>query len=512
MEDIQSLPAKRQRLNEKCDIRLSTCDFREILESDFFVDKTMLIKEVLCDVKDIIVTASKKFGKSTNLSMLKLFLMIEVDESGERITKSIKEPVRDTKNYQLFTNPIPKLPGRKLKISEEIEILNKHLGKYPVIYVDFNCKTVQSLDNVVEKCKNIIHKTYLEHKYLCNSKKLDVDEKYICKKWCSKTEYKLTEVVDVSQSLYYLSKFLFNHFNHKCFVLVDNYDSKSSKFQVENTTYYYISKVRQWIFEKLFDGNERIYFSFSTGISSLIKFNDVYPYPSLQGNKFKNFYGLTVDEIMDFEKRLSFRKGEFENLIKYCNNDEQDRKKIFNIWSFISYVKFRKIKHFWSDSEIVKNLIDMSKILEIQFCLNTLLSYSDNTTAVDFLEKVCINQISKVKEMLLNDLANSCIRFNFLLQNNYFAICNINENTRKVIMRISNNQSRYEIERKLQVHYEWIYKLNFYTLDHCFIHWNVINFDVEDTIRDNLNKICKILNIIFKSILLLGGNEATFHI
>lgn len=66
--------------------------------------------------------------------MLRTFLTIEVDKFGNRKTKSGKsEPVRDTDNYRLFVNDIPKIPNQKLKISEEKKIMDEHLGKYPVI-------------------------------------------------------------------------------------------------------------------------------------------------------------------------------------------------------------------------------------------------------------------------------------------------------------------------------------------------------------------------------------------
>lgn len=75
------------------------------------------------------VTAPRRFGKSTNLNMSKLFCTIEVDENGKRIMKSIEELVRDTKNYWPFTNPISKPAERILKVSKEIEILNEHVDK-----------------------------------------------------------------------------------------------------------------------------------------------------------------------------------------------------------------------------------------------------------------------------------------------------------------------------------------------------------------------------------------------
>jgi hypothetical protein len=72
----------------------------------------MLIKTVLCSQDSFLVTAPRRFGKSINLDMLKRFLCIECDETGNRKTRVKEtEPVKDTDNYRLLTDAIPKLPS-----------------------------------------------------------------------------------------------------------------------------------------------------------------------------------------------------------------------------------------------------------------------------------------------------------------------------------------------------------------------------------------------------------------
>lgn len=55
----------------------------------------------------------------------------------------------------------------------------------------------------------------------------------------------------------------------------------------------------------------------------------------------------------------------------------------------------------------------------------------------------------------------------------------MNENIRKIVLRILHDEQNYKFENKLELYYEQIYKLNFNRIDHCFIHWNAINFDDE---------------------------------
>lgn len=84
-------------------------DFKLLIEKDYYyVDKTSLIEELIM-THDLVnlITRPRRFGKSLNLSMLQYFF-----EKSEQ------------DNAALF---------RDLKISGNAEILDEHMGKYPVI-------------------------------------------------------------------------------------------------------------------------------------------------------------------------------------------------------------------------------------------------------------------------------------------------------------------------------------------------------------------------------------------
>ena len=53
-------------------------DFQELYKSGIFVDKTLLIKEIIEDgSKALLLTMPRRWGKSINLDMLKRFLSNE---------------------------------------------------------------------------------------------------------------------------------------------------------------------------------------------------------------------------------------------------------------------------------------------------------------------------------------------------------------------------------------------------------------------------------------------------
>ncbi|XP_065220114.1 uncharacterized protein LOC135845461 isoform X2 [Planococcus citri] len=299
---------KLTRTNLEWFIDLGTSKFEDILQSDSFIDKTLLIRDVVrvTQCVDVLVTAPRKFGKSVNADMIRCFLSIEVDEKGDPIPRS------EAKNYKMFTSPIPKSTGRKLLIAEDEEFVDEHLGQYPVIFVDFKCPPVRTLEDTISECKRVIHESFCEHKYLCESSKLDPDEIWFCKKWCSNTEYQSFNKSEVVVGLKLLAEFLAKHFSSKCFVIVDEYDSiyTSAMFEVEEPILRRMTEFFISCLDFVANGNKFVKSNFITGISEMCKKgsgklrNIVYG-SFLPNVGFEQFYGLTNEEMVHLKERMS---------------------------------------------------------------------------------------------------------------------------------------------------------------------------------------------------------------
>jgi hypothetical protein len=79
---------------------LSTEDFKVVQTKLTFVDKSEGIRRLFkIPASGVQITAPRRFGKSTFMNMLKIFLNIIVDEDA----KSISNP-ETFENYNVFTN------------------------------------------------------------------------------------------------------------------------------------------------------------------------------------------------------------------------------------------------------------------------------------------------------------------------------------------------------------------------------------------------------------------------
>ncbi len=121
-------------------------DFRKLIETRdsegrpyLFVDKSLLIKEILDDLVEVkLFTRPRRFGKTLNLSMLHHFFAKEVDKK---------------ETHKLFS---------ELEIFHYSEYM-KHQGQYPVIFLTFKDIKSSTFTAAYEDCIEIVRQVYLEY-------------------------------------------------------------------------------------------------------------------------------------------------------------------------------------------------------------------------------------------------------------------------------------------------------------------------------------------------------------
>lgn len=319
-----------------------------------------MIRKVLANttIQGRVILAPRKYGKSTNLTMLKYFLEIQVDSLGKPITKANSEtPITDTSNYELFRN---------LKISRETKIMDQHFGKYPVLYANFKTgDEINSYSAAIDGAKEIIHKSFELHSYLKKSAKLSAKQRTISKFWCDGTSYKKAVFDDIIIGLGLLCTFLLTHYNKPCYVLIDNLDSLTVT-DTDTTTdtlvedyknifmfleqFLLILKNKKYVFQAFVTAKS--YHSIHGILPACIEIKQFY-----SCHEFTDYFGLTKNELEDL-----FKKPEFNNIqitvrevkdyygaYNKFSVDEKIKKKIYCIWSILNVLKRKKLDNYWRD-------------------------------------------------------------------------------------------------------------------------------------------------------------------
>lgn len=168
--------------------------FRDFSSKNYYyVDKTAFIAEFL-ETKGIVnlFTRPRRFGKSLNIDMFKSFFEVGADAS-------------------LFEG---------LNISRERELCERHMGKYPVIWLSLKDVEGGSYKDAVKMMSRMIKKEARRHQYLLESEKLtDVDKESLRELYDPYLDEDVQE-----RSLNLLSEMLGKHYGCRVVLLIDEYD------------------------------------------------------------------------------------------------------------------------------------------------------------------------------------------------------------------------------------------------------------------------------------------------
>ncbi|KAF0425690.1 DUF1703-domain-containing protein [Gigaspora margarita] len=174
--------------------------FDEIVNRGYtFIDKTSLIAEFIeCASLVSLVVRPRRFGKTTNLTMLKEFFSIPI------------YPDNENYRHELF---------RDTKIAKRSCLLDSHFCKYPVIFLSLKgfdcCDTWLKMETLLCRQFALLYK---EHGYINDI--LNDNEKLRFNKIRSGD----FDYADKIISLKSLSKYLTTYHRRRCIFLIDEFD------------------------------------------------------------------------------------------------------------------------------------------------------------------------------------------------------------------------------------------------------------------------------------------------
>lgn len=165
---------------------------RLIDENYYFVDKSMLIKQVCSEVVAL-YTRPRRFGKTLNMSMLYYFFSMHEKE-----------------NAYLFED---------LAIAGE-ESTKEFQNQYPVIFLTLKDMRRGNFQGQVHKFASLISGILSEHAELLDSPRLMEGEKALLKLYFNRE----SSADDLQDALLHLSVCMKKHYGKKVILLVDEYD------------------------------------------------------------------------------------------------------------------------------------------------------------------------------------------------------------------------------------------------------------------------------------------------
>ncbi|WP_342278345.1 AAA family ATPase [Candidatus Tisiphia endosymbiont of Myopa tessellatipennis] len=340
---------------------VGTDDFKTLLlNSDVFVDKSLMIKELLEDNGAVtLITRPRRWGKSINMDMVRRFLEIELDNEGNPL------PLEERVNYKLFTGGEIDLgfgETKELKALKIASITNamKRQGQFPVIFITFKSIEGSNYYDIEQGVKSQLRKLFQAHSYLSDSNKLKTSE------IADFNQYLFGEVTldNIKNSLAILSHLLYKHYNRKPWVLIDEYDTPINSayrwFGTNEAEFQKVLEIFRGIMKSTFkketgDQELPVERGVITGILRIAKaelfsgLNNVSEY-SLLDEPFAKVYGFTEAEVEELLTKVPLDTSP-EKIKDWYNGYKFGGEIIYNPWSIMRCLASKgKLDHYWIDS------------------------------------------------------------------------------------------------------------------------------------------------------------------
>ena len=338
-------------------------DVKVLIARGTYVDKSLFVKEIIDNTSGVLlITRPRRWGKSSNMSLLKTFLELEVDKEGNPL------PDEQKTNPVYFTGGVIQ-DGKKhiahagLKISQEADSMEE-LGQHPVIMLNFKDLGGTSFKELVEDLKVNLRKTFGHHTYLLNSNKLNKEEKENLYKYL----YQDITTSDIKGSISWLMEWLHKHFEKKVWVLIDEYDSaiheayttfgrdKKNPYQF-STEFDKVLKLFRKLLGSALKSATHLEKGVVTGILRIAKanlfseLNNFTEYSVLDKN-FSSYYGFTQDEVDMLCQQQNVSEDKKEEIKQWYNGYSYGGLELYNPWSMARclFSEEQEIKNYWEES------------------------------------------------------------------------------------------------------------------------------------------------------------------
>lgn len=327
-------------VNRKKKLPIGIENFEKIRTEDFYyVDKTGLIQELLHNWGEVnLFTRPRRFGKSLNMNMLKCFFELGGDK-------------------KIFGG---------LKVSDEQVLCEEYMGKFPVISISLKGAKADHFEAAKDMIRLIVNE---EADRLRNKMILKPLNEYQQKVMDRLLDCNMSDA-DLMNSLRTLSTLLYQYYDKKVIILIDEYDVPLAK-AFDNGYYDQMVTLIRNIFEQALKTNESLYFSVLTGCLRVSKESI---FTGLNNPKMLSISDVQFDEYFGFTDQEVRELLEYYELSDYYEivKEWYDGYRFGNIdvycpWDVISYCDALRAdpgvqpKEYWSNTsgnDIVRRFIE----------------------------------------------------------------------------------------------------------------------------------------------------------
>ena len=315
-------------------------DFGKMMQEDFYyIDKTGLIIDLLRNQSEVtLFTRPRRFGKSLNMDMLKSFFSVYSDKT-------------------LFSG---------LKITEEKELCEKYMGKFPVIAISLKGIEALNYEDAFQTAVQMINRAASEFDYLEKSEVLSEEDKISFKQLRDRKMKPAT----FTESLLMLSRLLKKHHGIETVILIDEYDVPLAKAFTHGYYDQMTNLIRGFLGNAL-KTNDSLKFAVLTGCMRISKESiftglNNFNVMSISDVEFDEYFGFTDEEVRKLLEDYGLSEH-YESIRNWYDGYRFGNVDVYCPWDVISHCRKllvdpqAKPQNYWintSSNDIVKKIIE----------------------------------------------------------------------------------------------------------------------------------------------------------
>ena len=323
-------------------------DFKEIRENSFYyVDKTKYIEELLLDGTQVkLFCRPRRFGKTLSMSTLRYFFDIKNGEENRKLFDGL----------YISNSPL---------MSEQ--------GKYPVIFITMKGIIGRDLEEVIKDIEVKIYELY--NRYFFIEERLNPNAREVFNRLARKEG----SIAEIKSSLRFLTQFLYEYYNQKVVLLIDEYDSPLLN-AVEKGYYTEMKDFLRAFYGDALKTNEYLQMGVLTGIIRVTQagifsdLNNIENYTILK-KSYSQYFGLLEAEV---EEALRYYGIEYklDEVRAWYDGYNFAGTEVYNPLSILKYIKEKELESYWINTsgnalimEIIANsddrvIKDLEKLFE----------------------------------------------------------------------------------------------------------------------------------------------------
>ena len=303
-------------------IGIGLSDFKELIEENYYYfDKTKFIDEIVKDgAKVKLFARPRRFGKTLNMSMLKYFFDIKEAEENRKLFKGLY--IEKTESF-------------------------KEQGQYPVVFLSLKDLKATNWEIMQEKIVVTLSDFFSEYYYLLKELNENDADKF------KKVLREEANLSNLGTTLKFLTKILYEKYNKKVVILVDEYDSPLVSAYING----YYNKAKDFFktfYSAVLKDNNYLQMGILTGIIRVIKagifsdLNNLRTYTILS-DVYTDSYGLTEEEVEKSLKDYGIG-AEILKVKDWYDGYKFGDSEVYNPWSILNFLQDKELRAYWVDT------------------------------------------------------------------------------------------------------------------------------------------------------------------